>query len=602
MATESQEEKKKYSFKKGIQGIKRHLKPTQKDLIVISILGVIASIAAGASPFVIGKFFDALITISENGSVNNFKIALTFLALWAVANIVYDFFLWIADRMSRKVRIDIHTSIQRNGFIHLIKLPTSFHKTNKIQDLMERLGRASWRVSELVTETVQVVPSLLSLVFGLVLALMINVQLTLILLVGVVIYGIVLSFSIKPAAKLDEQTHEEWNKAWDIATNAVTQVESVKQVTAEAYEEGKINDVYKDAFTPWYKMEIIWSNINFFQRVIVFLTQVTFFMISLKMVSEGIISVGDLVAFNAYSLMFFTPLTRIGTSWQTFQNGITSAGFAEEVFMEEEENYIPKNSKDIEIKGNISYKGVVFAYGDEDVDDNEKSKNDIIKNVSVDIKEGEVVALVGESGAGKSTFISLLSGYFFPQEGEVLIEGVPTTQHKLTSLRSQIAVVPQEVALFNDTIEKNIAYGKTDASTDEVMTAAKGAYLHEFIMELPNTYQTVVGERGMKLSVGQKQRVSIARAILRNPKILILDEPTSALDAMTEKNITESLEKLMEGKTTFIIAHRLSTVRKADKILVFHKGEIVETGTHEELLQIKGGYYKKLHDYQIGLY
>jgi ABC-type multidrug transport system fused ATPase/permease subunit len=210
--------------------------------------------------------------------------------------------------------------------------------------------------------------------------------------------------------------------------------------------------------------------------------------------------------------------------------------------------------------------------------------------------------LVGESGVGKSTTISLISGYYFPTQGNVLIDGIDTRKLNLTTLRQQIAVVPQEVALFNDTLLANIRYGSFGASHENVVRVAREAHMEEFISGLPHGYETIVGERGIKLSVGQKQRVAIARAILRNPAILILDEPTSALDAHTEQIVTEALEKLMRGKTTFIIAHRLSTVRKADVVLVFQKGKIVEKGTHNELVAKEGGVYRRLYDYQIGLH
>ena len=226
----------------------------------------------------------------------------------------------------------------------------------------------------------------------------------------------------------------------------------------------------------------------------------------------------------------------------------------------------------------------------------------MLSHINFSVSPGEIVAFVGESGVGKSTAISLISGYYFPMKGDVLIDDVDTRKWNLAALRKHIAVVPQEVALFNDTIKVNIKYGTPDATDQEVQHAAKEAHIAEFIATLPNGYDTMVGERGIKLSVGQKQRVSIARAILRNPCILILDEPTSALDAKTEQIITKALERLMKGRTTFIIAHRLSTVRKASKIFVFEKGKIVETGTHDELIAKKGGTYQNLYHYQIGLH
>lgn len=203
---------------------------------------------------------------------------------------------------------------------------------------------------------------------------------------------------------------------------------------------------------------------------------------------------------------------------------------------------------------------------------------------------------------GKSTAISLISGYYFPTAGRVLVDGIDTRSLDLLTLRRRIAVVPQEVALFNDTLRTNIRYGTPEASDTQIAHAASEAHIDEFIATLPQGYDTIVGERGIKLSVGQKQRISIARAILRDPAILILDEPTSALDAKTEQVVTQALEKLMRGRTTFIIAHRLSTVRKADTILVFEKGTIVERGSHDELIARESGTYRKLYEYQIGLH
>ena len=216
-------------------------------------------------------------------------------------------------------------------------------------------------------------------------------------------------------------------------------------------------------------------------------------------------------------------------------------------------------------------------------------------------RPGEALALVGESGVGKSTMIALISGYYFPNSGNVLVDGVDTREWNLTELRKHIAVVPQEIALFNESIRMNIRYGTFNATDVEVEKAAQQAHIGDFIASLPNGYETLVGERGIKLSVGQKQRVAIARALLRNPNILLLDEPTSALDSETEKLTAESLDQLMRGRTTFTIAHRLSTVRKADRILVIKNGKIAEEGKHDELVKIRGGTYRHLYELHIGL-
>ncbi len=257
------------------------------------------------------------------------------------------------------------------------------------------------------------------------------------------------------------------------------------------------------------------------------------------------------------------------------------------------EKYHPENAVILkELRGDIEFKNTSFSY---------KRGQKVLDNVSFTVRAGEVVALVGESGVGKSTLIELLSGYYFANTGKVLVDGRDIKRLDLNFLRGSIGVVPQEVVLFNDTVKNSIRYGKFGASEEEVLSAAKEAYADDFIEKFPKKYETVVGERGIKLSVGQKQRIAIARAILRDPKILILDEPTSALDSATERSVTESLEKLMQGRTTFIVAHRLSTVRKADKILVLEAGTIKEAGNHDELMQKEGGAYRHLYEMHIGL-
>ncbi len=304
-------------------------------------------------------------------------------------------------------------------------------------------------------------------------------------------------------------------------------------------------------------------------------------------------TIGELIAFNTYAAMVFGPFTVIARNWQTIQNGIVNIQETEKILQLETELYEGKDAKQIDIKGDIDFKNVFFQY--------EEGKK-ILEDISFSIKAGQLVALVGESGVGKSTLIDLISAYHFANKGEVQIDGHAIKDIQLKKLRQQIAVVPQEVVLFNDTILMNIKYGNFTATDDEVQEAARKAHALDFIEKFPDKWNQIVGERGVKLSVGQKQRIAIARAILRNPRILILDEPTSALDAGSEKIITESLDELMKGKTTFIIAHRLSTVRKADIILVFKEGRILESGTHTQLLTLENGEYRRLYELQIGLH
>jgi len=267
---------------------------------------------------------------------------------------------------------------------------------------------------------------------------------------------------------------------------------------------------------------------------------------------------------------------------------------AEKILSLPEEKYSPENGVILDgIKGDVEFRNVSFYYS--------KKQGNILNNISFKAGLGDKIALVGESGVGKSTLIDLMSGYFWSQSGKIFIDGHNLRNLDLKFLRSHVALVPQDIILFNDSVKNNIKYGSFGASDANVFKAAKFAHADEFIDAFPKKYNQMVGERGIKLSMGQKQRIALARAFLRDPRILILDEPTSALDAKSEKYIQESLLELMRGRTTFIIAHRLSTVREADKIIVLDKGAVAETGSHDELMKKPDGIYRKLYELQVGL-
>lgn len=586
-------------FKRGISAIWRFAAAFKKELTMLGVLGIISAIANGSVPYVTGRFFDALIQLSQGKSATGFNglsLWATLLIIWSLIQFIANNVDWINDRLRRKVDTKIQFNILVEGFTHFFELPLSYHKSSHINGEMNKLSAAGWRVSGIVQMVVNITPQLLSILIGITLAATISIQLAGVLILGVLFYCLLLVWILAPSVKLDTEAHKAWNEGWNDAAAAVMQIDSVKQAAAEKYESEKANKALLGrAYGLWYKMELIWNNISFFQRMIVFLTQLTVFILSVRMLANGTLTVGQLIALNGYAAMFFGPFVSLGFGWQTIQNGVTAAAQAETIFRVPTEKYIPHDEvKPHALKGQVEFDHVSFSYGED--------QPAVLSDVTFTVESGEIVAFVGESGVGKSTSISLISAYNFPNEGHVLIDGVDTRRYGLSALRRRIAVVPQEVALFNDSIKANILYGSFDATDEEVKSAAKEAHIDDFIASLPDGYNAIVGERGIKLSVGQKQRVAIARAILRNPAILILDEPTSALDAKTEQLVTESLEKLMHGRTTFIIAHRLSTVRKANKILVFEKGKVVETGTHDDLISRNGGMYRRLYEYQIGLH
>lgn len=596
--TASEKTAPKPRFREGVSAILRHVRPHKRILAGLMGLGLISAIANGLVPYVTGQFFDALIQVAQGINPVRFGLPLwvILLAAWTLVQVFANGADWITNRLGRTLNTRLIIGIQATGLVHLMKLPLSFHASEHISGQIEKVNGASWRVMHVVRSIVQITPQFLSVLIGIALAMSINLTLAGILAAGLAAYALMLVPMLLPLAAADDVAHKKWNSAWNDATEVVHQVVSMKQATAEAYEEAKTRDNFLGTvFRLWMRLEHTWSNIGAYQRIVVFLTQLAVFAVSVGFVANGTITVGELVALNGYAMMFFGPFVQLGSSWQTIQNGLTSAALLEGVLKVDQENYHPENAQVPEDRsGEVTFEGASLVY--------EESKGDVLQDLSFKISAGEIVALVGESGAGKSSTLALISGYYFPNAGSVRVDGVDTREWDLIELRKRIAVVPQEVALFNDTLRANIRYGTFDATDVEIEEAARQAHIEEFIRGLPDGYDTLVGERGIKLSVGQKQRVAIARAILRDPEILVLDEPTSALDPATERLITESLEKLMSGRTTFIIAHRLSTVRKADKILVMDKGRIIEEGSHSELMEIKDGTYRRLYELHIGLY
>jgi len=316
-----------------------------------------------------------------------------------------------------------------------------------------------------------------------------------------------------------------------------------------------------------------------------------------SLVSDKVITSGDFFSFLTAILMIYTPSKRLAQVYNGLQQAKAYIGRIDEVLATQTE---PREGKELPLmEHGISYENVSFMY--------EGREEDALRDISIEVKKGEVVALVGRSGSGKTTLMDLLARFYEPRSGRILIDGHDISQAKLSSLRSQIGIVSQNVILFNDTVRVNIAYGRPEASEEEIVKAAEAAYAHEFIRGLPRKYDTPMGEGGAMLSGGQRQRISIARAILKNPPILILDEATSSLDTQSELMVQKALDSLVFsgegenslGKTIFVIAHRLSTIQRADRIIVLDCGRVAEQGTHEALLS-RGGLYRQIHDLQYG--
>jgi ABC-type multidrug transport system fused ATPase/permease subunit len=313
-----------------------------------------------------------------------------------------------------------------------------------------------------------------------------------------------------------------------------------------------------------------------------------------KLMEAGEMTNGDLTTFLFYTIFVGASIGGAADLYSRLQKGVGSTEDLMDIFEETPEtisiNKKPEKIKNL--KGEIKFENVAFHYAS-------RPDMEVLKNISFSVNQGERVALVGQSGAGKSSLASLILRFYDPVSGSIKLDNKPLSEYKLSELRNEMAIVPQEVILFGGNIQENIAYGKPDATLEEIKEAAKKANALGFIESFPEGFETIVGERGIQLSGGQRQRIAIARAVLKNPTILILDEATSSLDSESEKLVQDALDELMKGRTSIVIAHRLSTIRKANQILVMKNGEIIERGTHQELIELKNGAYKNLNDLQI---
>jgi ABC-type multidrug transport system fused ATPase/permease subunit len=570
----------------GIKVLFKYMTQYKREIVILSIMGVLSAIGNGVIPFVMGRFFDVIVspdTVKVLSYVLPAYVAL--LILGGIIQLVTHILDWRISILSEKFSNVIWLDYLSKGFGYLLLLPISFHKQNKIGEVGGKINMAAGSLETIAGRIViDLSPQILSIIIAFGVTFYLQPLLAALLVVGVVIYIFAFVRQIKPLAGYQKEYYDAlgflWGDSYDIVGNAL----AIKQATAEEYERNILTSKTKRAVPLWMKLTKVWSGLTLYQRLTILSTQIIIFIISVVYINQGTMTIGELIAFNSYAAMVFGPFVTIARNWQTIQNGIVN--------IQETEKILSLAVK-LDVRGDIEFKNVYFNY--------EEGKQ-VLQDISFKARAGQVIALVGESGVGKSTLIDLVSAYNFPTSGQVLIDGYKIEDISLRKLRQQIAVVPQEVVLFNDNILTNIKYGNFESTQEQVEAAALKAHAVDFIEKFPEKWQQLVGERGVKLSVGQKQRVAIARAILRNPRILILDEPTSALDAGSENIITKSLDELMNGKTTFIVAHRLSTVRKADLILVFKEGRIIESGVHDELLQIEGGEYRRLYELQIGLH
>ncbi len=371
----------------------------------------------------------------------------------------------------------------------------------------------------------------------------------------------------------------------------VSGVQVVRAFAREPHEIAQFDTINKNFFKARLQVNREWAKVMPTTNLLITMGTILILMVGGPMVLQGKLTVGELVAFNAYLLMLSGPVQQL--SWLVNTAGEAEAGAQRILEILEHEPEI-QSSTDATvlptIKGRVEFRSVSLRYQDE--------KLDALTDIDLTVEPNRLVALIGQTGSGKTSLVNLIPRFYDVSEGAVLVDGVDVRQADLVSLRRQIGIVLQTSLLFSDTIRENIGYGRPDATDEEIFAAARAAQAHDFIVKFPDGYGTLVGERGVTLSGGQRQRIAIARALLMNPRILILDDSTSSVDTQTEKLIQEALDRLMEGRTTFVIAHRLATVRRADLILVMEGGRIVQRGRHADLLA-QEGLYREIHDLQL---
>ena len=555
-------------------------------MIAVIILSTIASAMSAVPAWLSKKFVDDVL-INQNKEMFLWIIGGIFAA--TVIKVVSSYYSEIAsnfvtETIKREIKIDI--------FSHLEKLPISYFKKNKLGDTLSKLtndttslGRIGFIIFDMFKELLTVL-ILTGRMFQ------VDYILALVSLILLPLIIRVVRKYTKKIRKYGRERQDTTGKVTAFTQETLSGIFVIKAFNNTDFVIDKYKDLTKEEFEQAYKTTKIKAKVSPINEVI------TTFMVLLVVLYGGYqilvtkkITSGDLISFVTALGLMHQPLKRLISKNNDLQDSLPSADRVVEIFDEKVETDVFGEAIEFDEKiQDIKFENVNYKYED--------SNEYVLKNINLDVKAGEIVAFVGKSGSGKTTLVNLLARFFNTDEGTVKVNGVNIKNIPLKIYRNKFAIVPQETFLFGGTIKENISFGK-EVTDEEIISAAKMANAYNFIQEdLPNKFETEVGERGALLSGGQKQRIAIARALIKNPEIMILDEATSALDSESEKLVQEALDSLMEGRTTFVIAHRLSTIVRADKIVVMENGEIKEMGTHSELIAMNG-IYKNLYDIQF---
>ncbi len=572
----------------------RFAKPYRYYFIGGLIFLFLSNLATMSFPYATGKLIDtALLEGKGTGMFSNINdLALFLMGVLAFQLVFYFCRIYLFAVTGERTLADM----RRETYSRIISLPMSFFSNRRVGELASRLSSDLSQIQDTITNTLaEFLRQIIVLLIGMTLIFNISTKLALLMLsvfpvviIAAVLFG-------KVIRKLSKKAQDQLAESGTIVEETLQGITNVKAFTNEGYETNRYRGSLDKVVSLALKSAKYRGAFASFLIFSMFGAIVLVMWYGSVLVQSHDLTVGQLTSFIIYTVFVGGSMAGFAEVYSQMQKTIGATQRVRELIREIPEpievNNIPVSSEN-KIIGDVQFKNIAFSYP-------ARKEIEVLKNISFNVKQGQKVAIVGPSGAGKSTIAGLLLQFYKAESGQIFFDNKSASEFQLTQLRKQMAYVPQDVILFGGTIIENIGYGKPDATMEEIIAAAQKANAHNFIESFPEKYETIVGERGIKLSGGQRQRIAIARAVLKNPAILILDEATSSLDSESEKLVQEALEELMKNRTSFIIAHRLSTIRNADKILVLDKGIITEEGTHEELMRIENGLYRKLSELQF---
>ncbi len=579
---------------RNISELLKYLKPYRLKFAFGILFLFLSSLTGLAFPSLLGAMIDA----AQGKQKLSFIPADIHTIGWICFTILFlqSFVSFFRIRFFVEVAEKALSDIRRDTYFRLITLPMNFFANRRVGELNSRISADLSQIQDTLTTTLAEMFRQIVLLFGGVTLLfvvshkltLLNLAILPVLVISAVIFG-------RFIRKVSRQAQDQLAESNTVVQETLQGIANVKAFVNEAYEAGRYEKNLKKVVNIALKGASYRGAFASFIIFCLFGAIVGVIWYGSVLVAQGELSVGSLTTFILYAIFVGAAMGSFPELYANVQKAVGASERVLEILHEENEAISiteKENAVQNKIFGNLSFHQVSFNY---------PSRPDmpVLHEVNFEAKAGQRVAIVGPSGAGKSTLASLILRFYDPQSGEIRFDGNASATYSLTDIRHQVAIVPQDVLLFGGSILENIAYGRLNATQEEIIQAAKRANAHEFISSFPEDYETLVGERGVKLSGGQRQRIAIARALLKDPAILILDEATSSLDSESERLVQEALEELMKNRTSIIIAHRLSTIREADRIVVLEKGKIVESGTHEELVKNEEGLYRYLSSLQF---